>query len=162
ASRVAIRTVSRESVSPRCSKQQSAAAPGVGGTELLRDNVSGATFETMKANAELHVDWDGLIKDPARFKTLSIELQDTLYLQVAQLEAVCRAVVLTRTTPNGIAPASDPDQVVRLPEAASRLGMSKDFLHRSWRKLGGFKDDDGHVKFSLRVIARHVQSREHR
>jgi len=89
-------------------------------------------------------------------------IQDMVYRQVAQLEAVCRAFVLTRAKPNGVTPGPDPDQVVRLADAASRLSMSKDFLHRSWRKLGGFKDDDGHVKFSLRIITRHVRSREQR
>jgi hypothetical protein len=116
----------------------------------------------MKPNAQPHVDWDALVADPTLFTTLPIEVQDVVYRLTAQLEAACRALVLTRAMLNGVAPAADPDQVVRLAEAASRLGMSKDFLHRTWRKLGGFKDDDGHVKFSLRVIARHVRSREQR
>jgi hypothetical protein len=116
----------------------------------------------MKPDAHPRIDWGGLADDPTLFTTLPVEVQDAVYRQVAQLEAVCRAFVLTRAKPNGMLPAPDPDQVVRLAEAASRLGMSKDFLHRSWRKLGGFKDDDGHVKFSLRVITRHVRSREQR
>src|SRR5262245_28296548 len=116
----------------------------------------------MKPNAPPQVDWDALVADPALFTTLPVEVQDVVYRHVAQLEAVCRTFVLTRAKPNSLPPGPDPDQVVRLADAASRLGMSKDFLHRSWRKLGGFKDDDGYVKFSLRVIARHVRSREQR
>jgi hypothetical protein len=114
----------------------------------------------MKPDAPPRIDWDALVDDPTLFKTLPVEVQDAVYRRVAQLEAACRALVLTRATPNGVALTPDPDQVVRLADAASRLGMSKDFLHRSWRKLGGFKDADGHVKFSLRVIMRHVRSRE--
>jgi hypothetical protein len=116
----------------------------------------------MKPDVQPGIDWDALVDDPTLFTTLPVEVQDAVYRQVAQLEAVCRAFVLTRATPNGVTPAPDPDQVVRLADAASRLGMSKDFLHRSWRTLGGFKDADGHVKFSVRVITRHVRSREQR
>jgi len=34
--------------------------------------------------------------------------------------------------------------------------MTEDYLHRHWKKLGGFKDDDGHIKFSTRTIHQHL------
>jgi hypothetical protein len=44
-------------------------------------------------------------------------------------------------------------------EATSLLGMTKDYLYRHWRKLGGYRDDDSHVKFALSTIERHIQRR---
>jgi hypothetical protein len=50
-----------------------------------------------------------------------------------------------------------PDRAVRLDEAASLLAMSHDFVYRSWRRLGGYKDTDHHIKFRMSDIQRHLQ-----
>ena len=51
----------------------------------------------------------------------------------------------------------DPDRAVRLEEAASFLGMSDDFVYRNWKRLGGYKDADHHIKFRMSDIQRHLQ-----
>jgi hypothetical protein len=51
----------------------------------------------------------------------------------------------------------DPDRAVRLEEAASLLAMSEDFVYRNWKRLGGYKDTDHHIKFRMSDIQRHLQ-----
>jgi hypothetical protein len=97
-----------------------------------------------------------LVEQPELFAALSPEAQDQLYGQVAMLEAMLRAKLLARVS-NGRDEAPEPDRAVLLGEAGTILGMSKDFLYRHWRKLGGYRDDDGHVKFTMRTIERHLR-----
>jgi hypothetical protein len=52
---------------------------------------------------------------------------------------------------------SDPDRALRLEEAASLLAMSQDFVYRNWRRLGGYKDVDHHIKFRMSDLQRHLQ-----
>jgi len=54
-------------------------------------------------------------------------------------------------------PAPEPDRAVRLDEAASLLSMSHDFVYRNWKRLGGYKDTDHHIKFRMSDIQRHLQ-----
>jgi hypothetical protein len=42
-------------------------------------------------------------------------------------------------------------------EAASLLAMSHDFVYRNWKRLGGYKDADHHIKFRMSDIQRHLQ-----
>src|SRR5262245_32232144 len=111
----------------------------------------------------LPIAWDALVADPALFSRLPASDQDAIYTQVAVLEAACRALVLARVSGQQAGSprlsAAEPERALRIAEAAARLGMSKDYLYRHWRKLGGYKDDDGHVKFALSVIDRHVNAR---
>jgi len=51
----------------------------------------------------------------------------------------------------------EPDRALRLDEAASLLAMSHDFVYRHWRRLGGYKDSDHHVKFRMSDLQRHLQ-----
>ena len=102
--------------------------------------------------------WDALFADPSVFKALPSEMQDALYEQVAVMEARLRANVVMRQR-NEQAARPEPDRAVRIDEAVDLLGMSKDFLYRHWRKLGGYRDDDGHVKFAMSVIQRHLRTR---
>ena len=51
----------------------------------------------------------------------------------------------------------DPDRAVRLDEAAPLLAMSQDFVYRNWKRLGGYKDTDHHIKFRMSDIQRHLQ-----
>jgi hypothetical protein len=53
--------------------------------------------------------------------------------------------------------APEPDRALRLEEAASLLAMSNDFVYRSWKRLGGYKDTDHHIKFRMSDIQRHLQ-----
>jgi hypothetical protein len=53
--------------------------------------------------------------------------------------------------------AQEPDRAVRLDEAAPLLAMSQDFVYRNWKRLGGYKDTDHHIKFRMSDIQRHLQ-----
>lgn len=100
---------------------------------------------------------DRLLGDPAAFSVLPSEIQNAVYAQVAALEAAFRAKMLTLGR-DGQAPATnEPDRAVRIEEAMVLLGMTKDYLYRHWEKLGGYRDDDGHVKFSMSTIQRRIQ-----
>ena len=50
----------------------------------------------------------------------------------------------------------EPDRALRLDEAASLLAMSQDFVYRHWKRLGGYKDTDHHIKFRMSDIQRHL------
>lgn len=54
-------------------------------------------------------------------------------------------------------PAPEPDRALRLEEAASLLAMSHDFVYRHWKRLGGYKDTDHHIKFRMSDLQRHLQ-----
>ena len=53
--------------------------------------------------------------------------------------------------------APEPDRALRLEEAASLFSMSQDFVYRHWKRLGGYKDVDHHIKFRMSDIQRHLQ-----
>jgi len=53
----------------------------------------------------------------------------------------------------------EPDRAVAVGEAMRLLGMTKDYIHRNWKKLGGRKDVDGRIKFALSALRRHVGTR---
>ena len=53
--------------------------------------------------------------------------------------------------------ALEPDRALRLDEAASLLSMSQDFVYRNWKRLGGYKDTDHHIKFRMSDIQRYLQ-----
>ena len=48
--------------------------------------------------------------------------------------------------------ASAPDRVVRLKEACALRGWDVSYVSKHWKKLGGFKDVDGRVKFPLSAL----------
>ncbi len=52
-----------------------------------------------------------------------------------------------------------PDRVVGLREAAQRLSASKSWLSRAenWRRVGGYKDLDGRVKFADTALRRYLE-----
>ena len=52
---------------------------------------------------------------------------------------------------------AEPDRALRLDEAAPLLAMSHDFVYRNWKRLGGYKDTDHHIKFRMSDIQRHLQ-----
>ncbi len=99
--------------------------------------------------------WDALFADPSAFDGLPPQMQNALYEQVAVMEARIRARVLARHQ-RVVQPDAGPDRAVRIDEALLLLGMTRDYLYRHWKKLGGYRDDDGHVKFALSTIRRHI------
>ena len=100
---------------------------------------------------------DRLLADPAAFSVLPSEVQNAVYAQVATLEAAFRAKMLTLRRDGQTPTTNDPDRAVRIEEAMGLLGMTKDYLYRHWEKLGGYRDDDGHVKFPMSTIQRRIQ-----
>lgn len=53
--------------------------------------------------------------------------------------------------------APEPDRALRLDEAAPLLAMSHDFVYRNWKRLGGYKDTDHHIKFRMSDTQRHLR-----
>ncbi len=70
--------------------------------------------------------------------------------------ALDRRLAGARPEPQG------PDRAVGLEEASGLLGLSRDFLYRHWKKLGGYKDDDGRVRFTMSTIQRRLQHQARR
>jgi hypothetical protein len=76
----------------------------------------------------------------------------------AELADLLQQLVRVLSAPRSCAhDAPAPDRAVRLEEAASLLAMSDDFVYRNWKRLGGYKDVDHHIKFRMSDIERHVQ-----
>jgi hypothetical protein len=76
----------------------------------------------------------------------------------AELADLLEKVVRLLSAPRPCAPQTpEPDRAVRLEEAASLLAMSQDFVYRNWKRLGGYKDADHHIKFRMSDIQRHLQ-----
>ena len=95
-----------------------------------------------------------LLADPSAFDALPRALQDTLYEQAAGLEARLRAKVLARHRPEERAA---PDRALRIEEAAAMLAMPKDYIYRNSRKLGAYRDTDGHIKFTMSAVQQHLR-----
>ncbi len=53
----------------------------------------------------------------------------------------------------------DADRAIGLAEASTFLDMKRRTLERKWQQLGGYRDIDGHIKFRLAVLRRHVARR---
>ena len=106
---------------------------------------------------------DELDANPALFDDLPRPAQEAVYEQVAVLEARLRAKWMAQHGQHP-RPSGAPERVVKIEEAAERLGMTQDFLYRRWRKLdlGAYRDDDRHLKFPLSGIERHIQRKARR
>jgi hypothetical protein len=99
-----------------------------------------------------------LMADPSAFDGLPHELQDILFEQAVILEARLRVKVMTRHRTDERAPTG-PERAVGIDEACALLGMERGYLERrgNWTRLGGYKDNDGHVKFPMSTIQRHIR-----
>lgn len=76
----------------------------------------------------------------------------------AELADVLQKLVCLLSAPRSCAhQAPEPDRALRLDEAAVLLAMSHDFVYRNWKRLGGYKDTDHHIKFRMSDIQRHLQ-----
>jgi len=60
-------------------------------------------------------------------------------------------------SPPACSPAPEHDRALRLEDAASLLARSHDFVYRHWKRLGGYKDTDHHIKFRMSDLQRHLQ-----
>jgi hypothetical protein len=100
---------------------------------------------------------DQLAHDPRLFDALPPAAQGALFEQVEVLAARLRARMLTHRTNQAEPREIAPDRAVLFEEALHHLGMHKDYLYRHWRKLGGYKDVDGHIKFTMSAIQRYLK-----
>jgi hypothetical protein len=64
------------------------------------------------------------------------------------------AIAARQSMPPGAPSAPPPSRAVRLKDAATLRARSPDYLYRNWKKLGGYKDEDGRIKFPAEIIAR--------
>jgi len=85
-------------------------------------------------------------------EALSANELETLYTQVAALEADLRARLLTRR------PAPPPDRALTLDEAAGILGMTRAWLSRkaNWQRVGGYLDQNRRIKFSMATLQAYI------
>ena len=104
----------------------------------------------------VEVSLDDLRQDPSRAADLPPHASRAVLLACS---AIITACVAGPDIPS-IPPAREPDRVLLIDEAASLLGMTKDFLYRNWATLRiGYKDADGHVKFPLSKVERYIRTR---
>ena len=70
-------------------------------------------------------------------------------------------LVIARRMTAAQAPRPSPDRAVGLEEAAGMLGMSKAWLQRkaNWERVGGYRDADRRIKFSLATLQDHIRGR---
>jgi hypothetical protein len=90
-------------------------------------------------------------------RSVAIEYRRAIQRLAADLEA--------HITTSGDGPVAvrtpDHDRAVGLTEASQRLGIKRRTLERraKWRQLGGYRDIDGHIKFRLIDLHRHLARR---
>jgi len=82
---------------------------------------------------------------------LVIEVRRELAHALADVDA---AIAARQPMPSDAPSSPPPGRAVRLKDAAMLRARSPDFLYRNWKKLGGFKDEDGRIKFPAEMIAR--------
>lgn len=101
--------------------------------------------------------------NPTRATQLPVEVTETLLAEVharqGQLHIVAGALLgrLLVLRPAGRL-SFDEDRAVGIEEAAAITGMKPATLRRreKWQQLGGYRDLDGHIKFSWRKLQRRV------
>jgi hypothetical protein len=104
---------------------------------------------------------DELRKSPEIIDDLPRDALAALYRDAARLEADLRARLFT-VPAEGVRPSDTEDRAVGIDEACRLLNMTKDYVYRHWRTMGGYRDDDGHIKFLLSAIQRRQQRKSQR
>jgi len=96
--------------------------------------------------------------DPALARHLprpvAIEYRRAIKRLDADLEARIASI-----EPADVTNPVDSDRAIGLAEASTFLDMKRRTLERKWQQLGGYRDIDGHIKFRLSVLRRHVARR---
>jgi hypothetical protein len=105
---------------------------------------------------------DQLAAQPEAFDSLPPVAQAALLERAEVLAARLRVKLLAARISAESARSAAPDRAVGLEEASGMLGLSRDFLYRHWKKLGGYKDDDGRVRFTMSTIQRRLQHQARR
>ena len=104
-----------------------------------------------------------LLADPARATQLAAEATEAMLAEVharqGRLYTVEGALLSRLFALRAVArPAPDQDRAVGIEGAAVIIGMKLNTLRRreKWRQLGGYRDMDGRVKFTLAGLQRHL------
>jgi hypothetical protein len=98
---------------------------------------------------------DEIAERPEVFDALPPATQAALLERAEVLAARLRAKVLAAR--RSAAPlAAAPDRAVRIDEAVTLLGLSKDYLYRHKSAFSGYREG-GHVLFPLSAIQRHLR-----
>lgn len=100
---------------------------------------------------------DAIEREPAAFDPLPLAVRLALLERAEVLAARLRARVLASSANGAPAPSPPAERALRVKEAAGLLGMSVDYIHRTWRSLGFYKDDDGHLKIAASALAKHIE-----
>jgi excisionase family DNA binding protein len=98
---------------------------------------------------------DAIARDPAKAAALPAEDRGALIVQAA---AVLAALGATMTAARG---DGEPDTLLTVDQAASRLGLSKDYLYRHARQFPFLVQPNGAraIRFSARGVARYIEER---
>jgi hypothetical protein len=127
------------------------------GHRYYMPRISGGAGPARATNVQVVAE---VLTDPSRLAHLPLDALVDLRRQLWALESDVESAILTRTLAQHHA-APMPDRAVRIEEAGTMLGMTTDYLYRHWKKLGGYRDDDGHIKFALSTIQGHIQRAFH-
>ncbi len=101
---------------------------------------------------------DELARKPEKVAGLPAAAVRALYPVAVRLEAELRSRLLVASREADASPSDD--RALALEEAAGVLGMKPGTLYRKWRALGvGYKDADGHVKFTQAALERYLKRR---
>lgn len=101
---------------------------------------------------------DELAAEPGKVATLPAAVVRDLYPAAARVEADLRARLFAGG--DRAASTAAEERALGLEEAAKVLGMKPPTLYRKWRTLGiGYKDADGHVKFTRAALDRYLARR---
>ena len=99
-----------------------------------------------------------VLADPALARHLprpvAIEYRRAMKRLDADLEARIASI-----EPADVTNPLETDRAIGLAEASTFLDMKRRTLERKWQLLGGYRDIDGHIKFRLAVLRRHVARR---
>src|SRR6266481_2294508 len=87
-------------------------------------------------------------------RPVAIEYRRAIKRLDADLEARIASI-----EPADVTNPLDADRAIGLAEASAFLDMKRRILERKWQQLGGYRDIDGHIKFRLSVLRRHVARR---
>ena len=102
---------------------------------------------------------DALVDDPGKAASLTPDAARVLFARLLVAQAALTPALLAAPREH---PPSSLDRALGIDEVAGMLSMTRDFLYRHWAALGGFKDNDGHVKFALSTVQKHIRTRANR
>ncbi len=107
---------------------------------------------------------DAVMKDPELVERLPRSVAIEYRRAIQRLAADLEAHITTSVAEPVAVPTQNHDRAVSLTAASQLLGIKRRTLERpaKWRQLGGYRDIDGHIKFRLLDLHRHLARRSAR